>query len=554
MERRTVVKVNFSCMRLSRTMRTETTQNDQCEVQYSYARNILNYRQSNVLVAEQSTVGTQGSEHLSSPLQEQVPPVARATKHGEFDNKTIILSSDDESPDKNGTREGLFGENNNKYYHKCNPDDGALSDASTVPESVHVFKLYDDHDDSSSPEDIQMPEITSTEPVNSVDYPPSLDVEDQSNSKTDESSTGEKKSSGKPTIIANEVCPQKVLVYRQPSIDDVDETSNEFLGFNSHEKGESTLLNLRFGKIANEANEFISAGEGKIRDLLSIYTSKIDSQNLFGCPARFRPIFPERFSAKRLNLRTLENFVNFQDIKKTVKTDPIVYKFPGMIRETCVDERSESSDSFSYLRNDLPNQVEPVATIVLARNILRSSLVNPLSEPKGSGYSVLNPIFMKLTLKSPTVMKRLKRRLKNMRRQLSRKEKLKLTEQSSESPPVKSSATESVVNSPITRSKAAEQRTLKRRRRNRRGKLSRKKNHRKLRKTSSKSLPLKSVAAELVANSPSKKSKAAEIVAGSPEKSIRDQESRNQHLTRSSTSSLNSVAPHHQPRLSLKEK
>lgn len=557
MEKRTVVKVNFSCLRLSRTIRTETTQTAQREVQYSYARNILNYTQSNVLVAGQSIVRTEDSEVFSSPLQEQAPPVDSA-KRDEFDKKSIILSSDDEDSDKNDTQEVLFGENNNKYYHQCNPDDGALSDASTVPGAVHACKLYD----CPSPEDIQMPEITSTEPVNIVEYSPSLDVEDQSHYKTEASSTGERRSSGKPTIIANEVCPQKVLVYREPVIKDFDETSNDFLGFNSPEKEESTLRNLRFVEVENKAEKLTTATEGKIGDVLSISTSSTESKDLFGSPARFAPIFPERFSARRLDLTTFKNLLNFQDLNNTVETDPIVYKFPGMIRDTCVDERSESPDSFSYLRNDLPNQVEPFATAVPTIYIVRSSLVNPISEPKGSGYSVLNPIFMKLSIKNPAELKKLKRKLKNMRRQLSHKQKLKFEKKSSNSSPVNSIATESVLNTPRTRSKAAELRKLKRLKNGHR-QLSRKQK-RMLEKKSSESSPVKSVATELALNSPRTRSKAAEIIgrrkrranlrdADSPEKLIMDQGPRNQHLTRSFTRSLNSVEHPRQARLSLKE-
>ena len=427
MDRKAVLKVNVSCIRVLRTIREETSQTSQNEGHYHYACNKLNYSESMVVVAGQSSVSTQFSSESTIVVSEQSSVNAQGSENflssekrifsvdtegqsvnDESEAQTVILSSEDEVTDKNDTDEEGFIFEKNKYYHDY--DDGALSDASTVAGSVYALI---DKDEYPLPEDIQMFEISSTEPVNDIiDYSPSLGLDpgliDQVN--TTEENCTDQRDSGKPTIISNEICRTKVLVYRQPVIQSVNENDSNFLGFNSHEKQETDHYLLRFEKVENGTEDLISAREGAITDLLNMSTSLTEDSSRF----------PRKFP-----FETLDDLSNFQDLSQNVKSDPIAYNFPNMIREPSISERSELP-CYSYLRNNLPDQVEPFEAARPTKIYVKSPILTPHSEPKGSGYSQLIPVVQKLTIWSREELKKMHSRIRSRRKRLIQKEKLKL--------------------------------------------------------------------------------------------------------------------------------
>ncbi|XP_043476639.1 uncharacterized protein LOC122507797 [Leptopilina heterotoma] len=84
---------------------------------------------------------------------------------------------------------------------------------------------------------------------------------------------------------------------------------------------------------------------------------------------------------------------SFEKIKKNISQQPVEYDFPNIYRETSIIS-IPNAESISYLNFNLPDQVEPLESIVLGKNLIKPSMFYF----KGSGYTELDSLMRKCSI------------------------------------------------------------------------------------------------------------------------------------------------------------
>lgn len=204
---------------------------------------------------------------------------------------------------------------------------------------------------------VQMPEVSSTENVKIIVNT------SQSIDKDPDEIPPKIISPNKPRIISDEIVETKILLY-QKSI--IQENDNEKASTEKKLETDKNTTNNSFNIIC-------------------------ESESLLGMEDyRGFPIEDVTESFEKLN--------------KNKAQQPVEYDFPNIYRETSIISISNAK-SISYLNFNLPDQVEPLESIVLGKNLIKPSMFYF----KGSGYTELDSLMRKCTIIAPKIPRKTKR-------------------------------------------------------------------------------------------------------------------------------------------------
>ncbi|XP_051164517.1 uncharacterized protein LOC127283586 [Leptopilina boulardi] len=226
-------------------------------------------------------------------------------------------------------------------------------------------------------DDVQMPEVSSTEKMKN-DFDNSLLTE--TNLAIDTIDNSNKIITKKPRIISNKIIENKIQFHCKKIIDNNNSKSLNFEKNNSSETDFSTSDSLM-----------------EMEDCLGFSNDDIEQ--------------------------------SFKTLNRNIKKEPIKYNFPNFYRETPIILISETKiELTSYLRFNLPDQIEPLKSIGHRKNLIKPSKFHF----NGSGYTELD-----ILMRNCNIMNKKKNKKK---KQSNKKNKLAIIQKGKLKSPIKKKA------------------------------------------------------------------------------------------------------------------